>query len=367
METIEISRIRHRQADWWSLHFAYNTALIARVKALGGAKWSATHRAWLLPYARYTERELREALVGIQLERKAGRGLAGGADMLEAPTSPQLLAVEQFARWLRTHRYAENTVKTYTEALMVFLRYYRGREPNDLSLQDLEAFNHDYILKYRYSLPYQNQVINAIKLYYGKLLGRWLETEQIERPRRPQRLPHVLSAEEITRILKAPRNLKHRCMLHLIYGCGLRRGELLHLKLTDLDFERRVLWVRGGKGQKDRMVPLSARLISTVNAYQEIYETKEWLFEGRHPGQPYDERSLQSVFKHACVRAGTRKEATLHWLRHSYATHLLEAGTDLRYIQVLLGHKSSKTTELYTWVTKSAFDRLTSPIEKLDL
>lgn len=367
METIEISRTRHRQADWWALRFPYNNQLIARVKALGGARWSPTHRAWLLPYAGFTEKVLREALAGIQLERKAGKGLASGADSLEAPTYAQAQAVEQFTRWLRTHRYAENTVKTYTDALLVFLRYYREHEPTSLGIQDLEAFNHDYILKHRYSFTYQNQMINAIKLYYGKLLGRWLETDQIERPRRPHRLPHVLSTEEVSRILKAPRNVKHKCMLQLIYGCGLRRGELLQLKPADLDFERRVLWVRGGKGQKDRMVPLSEKLITLVRSYRELYETTNWLFEGQSPGAPYDERSLQSVFKQACAKAGTRKDATLHWLRHSYATHLLEAGTDLRYIQVLLGHKSSKTTELYTWVTKPAFERLTSPIEQLDL
>lgn len=365
MNAIQLSRLRHQQLDYWALRFAYNTELIARVKALGGARWSATHRQWLLPYASYTEAELREALAGIVVERKAGRGLASGADSLEAPHPVQLQAVEQFTRWLRTHRYAENTVKTYTEALLVFLRYYREREPTSLGIPDLEAFNHDYILKHRYSFTYQNQMINAIKLYYGKLLGRWLETDQIERPRRPQRLPHVLSKEEVKKILLAPTNIKHRCMLAIIYGCGLRRSELLGLKLEDIDVERNILWIRGGKGAKDRRVPLSAMLIKQIAYYREAYPTQIWLFEGQLKGTPYDEQSLQAVFKRAVRKAGVHPDATLHWLRHSYATHLLETGTDLRYIQVLLGHKSSKTTELYTWVTQPAFEKLKSPLDDL--
>lgn len=268
---------------------------------------------------------------------------------------------------MRQKRYSANSIKTYVDALAVFFRYYAERGVDGLTTADLVAFNHDYIIKNKYSYSYQNQVVNAIKLFYRQFSHGQMEVDAVERPRKASRLPHVLSAEEVTRVLKAPVNLKHRCMLQLIYGCGLRRGELLRLQHIDIDPNRKVLWVRGAKGQKDRMLPLSQRMLKLINDYRQAYPTQNWLFEGQKVGVPYDERSLQSVFKNACAKAGVQSKATLHWLRHSYATHLLEAGTDLRYIQVLLGHKSSKTTELYTWVTKPAFDRLVSPIDQLDL
>ncbi|MFN3530249.1 MAG: tyrosine-type recombinase/integrase [Bacteroidia bacterium] len=362
-----LDRITHRGQACWRLRFGYDTALIARVKALPNSRWSATHRAWLLPYAGFTAEELKQALHGIAYERTRSKGKAPGADRLEALTTTQRAAVEQFSRWLRSQRYSENTVKTYTEALAVYLRFYQHRAPDSLGLAELQAFNHDYIIKHKYSFSYQNQVINAIKLYYGKVLGRQWETDAIERPRRPQRLPHVLSEAEVKRMLQLTTNLKHLNMLKLTYGCGLRCGELLALQWRDIDWNRSILWVRGGKGNKDRMVPLPQSLQQALQQYRTAYETETYVFEGQSKGTPYDARSFQLVFKQACRRAGINAKATLHWLRHSYATHLLEQGTDLRYIQVLLGHKSSKTTELYTWVTKPAFDRLKSPLDSLDL
>jgi integrase/recombinase XerD len=191
--------------------------------------------------------------------------------------------------------------------------------------------------------------------------------EQIERPRKPHRLPHVLSELEVKTILQRTTNLKHLCMLKLTYGCGLRCSEVLDLRWDDIDWERGILWVRGGKGQKDRRLPLPDSLQNALKQYRAAYPTQCFVFEGQNAGTAYDARSFQLVFKQACQRAGITAKATLHWLRHSYATHLLEQGTDLRYIQVLLGHKSSKTTELYTWVTRPAFDRLKSPLDSLGL
>ncbi len=154
-------------------------------------------------------------------------------------------------------------------------------------------------------------------------------------------------------------------MLSLIYACGLRRGELLSLKLTDIDRDRKVLWVRGGKGAKDRMIPISEKVLEMLREYYRGYRPKEWLFEGEKVGERYSERSLQNVLKQACARAGVNPNTTLHWLRHSYATHLLEAGTDLRYIQELLGHKSSRTTEIYTHVSTRALEQIRSPFDDL--
>jgi len=367
MQKITVKIVQHDHTQWWELKIPYQQQLVERVRSLRDRHWSVARQAWLVHYENYDFDELTAHFAALAILQRELDGRPAGGQLLPEATEEHLSCLLRYERWMRQKRYADNTIRTYVDALNVFFRYYADRPLDSLTTEALVQFNHDYIIKHKYSASYQNQVINAIKLYYRQFSHSRMEVEEIQRPRRAHRLPHVLSAEQVTILLKSPRNLKHRCMLQLIYGCGLRRGELLRLRHDDLDFNRKVLWIRGAKGQKDRMLPLAGKLMTLVREYQEQYTTTNWLFEGQRAGDPYDERSLQAVFKQACARTGVPKEATLHWLRHSYATHLLEAGTDLRYIQVLLGHKSSKTTEIYTWVTKPAFDRLVSPIEHLDL
>ena len=175
----------------------------------------------------------------------------------------------------------------------------------------------------------------------------------------------MLSKEEVKRILEAPANLKHRTMLLLVYGCGLRRSELLALMLNDVDSSRKLLIVKQAKGGIDRLVPLSEKLIEQLRSYYKAFKPKTWFFEGQKPEQPYSGHSLRNVLKHALRNAGIQKPVTLHWLRHSYATHLLEAGTDIRYTQEILGHKSSRTTEIYTHVSTQYIKQIKSPIDDL--
>ncbi|MBM3918975.1 MAG: integrase [Sphingomonadales bacterium] len=364
---VHLNRIVHQQQPWWKLSFNFDIQIITRIKSLAGRRWSAMHRSWLLPYEQYTEAQLSELLNGCVILCERSSGPLPDAVNLEGTENPQRLAVETFSRWLRSQRYSVSTIKTYTEALTVYLRYFGNLQPEQLDAGNLLQFNNDYILKNGYSLSYQNQVINAVKLFYGKVLGQNMVANTLERPRRGMRLPHVLSEAAVKMILQRTTNLKHLNMLKLTYGCGLRCGEVLALKWGDIDWNRSVLWIRSGKGNRDRMVPLPHSLQQALQQYRASYQTETFVFEGQTRGTPYDARSFQLVFKQACKRARVGSEATLHWLRHSYATHLLEQGTDLRYIQVLLGHRSSKTTELYTWITKPAFDRLKSPIDNLGL
>ncbi|MFM8759630.1 MAG: tyrosine-type recombinase/integrase, partial [Methylophilaceae bacterium] len=207
--------------------------------------------------------------------------------------------------------------------------------------------------------------INALRLFL-KINGEGQIGEiDLLRPRREHRLPSVLSKEEVKRALESPTNLKHRAMLVLVYSCGLRRGELLALKPTDVDSNRGVVFIRQSKGKRDRLVPLSPRVLEMLRDYYRQYRPQHWLFEGQLAGHPYDERSLQLVLKSAVRKAAIHKPVTLHWLRHSYATHLLESGTDIRYIQELLGHKSSKTTEIYTHVSTHKIQQIKSPFDSL--
>jgi integrase/recombinase XerD len=212
---------------------------------------------------------------------------------------------------------------------------------------------------------YQNQVVNAIKLFFRTIQLKSLEVDLIHRPKKQKLLPNVLSKEEVKMILNAQKNLKHKLMLSLIYSCGLRRSELLHLKLSDIDARRGLVIIRQAKGRKDRIAPLSEKINKMIEEYCVAYEPKAWLFEGQDKSGPYDERSLASVLKQALEKSKINKPVTLHWLRHSYATHLLESGTDLRYIQEILGHSRSTTTEIYTHVSNQSIQKVISPFDSL--
>jgi len=270
-----------------------------------------------------------------------------------------------FKNYMNYRRYSHNTIKTYSDALDVFFRFFQNKSIESLTKEDLIQFNTEYILKKNLSASYQNQVINAIKLFYRNRFNRSMEVDYIQRPRREKRLPNVLSKNEVKTILEAPTNIKHRAILSLIYACGLRRSELLNLTLKDILSDRNLLFIRQSKGKKDRVIPIGNKLIEMLRDYYKAFKPKTWLFEGQYTGEQYSERSLQLVLKQALQKAGNKKPVSLHWLRHSYATHLLESGTDLRYIQELLGHSSSRTTEIYTHVSTQNLQQIRSPFDDL--
>ncbi|MFM8490715.1 MAG: site-specific tyrosine recombinase/integron integrase [Candidatus Methylopumilus sp.] len=270
-----------------------------------------------------------------------------------------------FKNYLNYRRYSQNTIKTYADALEVFFRFYKDQAPESLNVEDIINFNTSYILKKNLSASYQNQVINAIKLFYRNRFNRTMKVDFIQRPRREKRLPNVRSKDEVKSILEAPTNLKHRAMLSLIYACGLRRSELLNLTLKDVLSDCNLLFIRQSKGKKDRVVPISNKLIEMLRDYYKAFKPKTWLFEGQFPNTKYSEKSLENVLKQGLSKAKITKKVSLHWLRHSYATHLLENGTDLRYIQELLGHSSSRTTEIYTHVSTRNLQQIRSPFDDL--
>lgn len=349
-----------------TLCFPYNRALIAEVKKLPLARWSASKRVWLLPFDAQVIETIKSSLGHIvQIDDTQAREKAKQLqrnEYVEHMYSPKL---EAYADWLKSKRYSANTIKTYTDAVRIFLKYMDGKPVNDLTPGDVIRFNKEYILKNGYSTSYQNQVVNGLKLFFRTVENRKMAIDEIHRPRRERKLPAVLSKEEVKQILEAPTNLKHKVMLSLIYACGLRRGEMLRLTPADILSDRKLLHIKQSKGKKDRIVPLSDRLLDMLRAYYKTYKPKMWLFEGQAEGEPYSEKSLESVLKQSVYKARITKPVTLHWLRHSYATHLLESGTDLRYIQELLGHSSSRTTEIYTHVSQKNIQQIRSPFDDL--
>ena len=256
--------------------------------------------------------------------------------------------IRKLRLWMEHKRYSESAIKGYTENTKTFLLFIQPKPIHEICNDDMVRFVNEYIIKKNLSYAYQNQVINAVKIFFREIVTGKLEIERFERPRPEHKLPNVLSKAEVSAILKAHNNLKHRTMLSLLYACGLRRSELLHLKPLDIDSNRGLLLIRQSKGKKDRIIPISAKTIEMLREYFRACWPKIWLFEGQRKGEQYSEKSLQSVLKQALIKAKITKPVTLHWLRHSYATHLLESGTDLRYIQELLGHSSLATTQRYT-------------------
>lgn len=209
-------------------------------------------------------------------------------------------------------------------------------------------------------------MVSAIKIFYTISGKGKVDPEFFERPRRQRALPKVFSKEEVSGILNSARNIKQKMLLWIIYSCGLRRSEVTNIRLSDLDRERSILHIREGKGGIDRIVPVSGRVWDKLDGYLSSYKPREYLFEGQAGGR-YSSESVYRVFKDALRRAGIKKDVGVHSLRHSYATHLHEGGLDIRYIQELLGHRSTRTTEIYTHVSRRDLVLVRSPIEDLDV
>lgn len=270
---------------------------------------------------------------------------------------------------LLLRNYSDNTRKVYTSLLRDFERFCREQSLD--SQTDAKEFILHMIAENK-AIATQNQAINAIKFYWEMVLGKPKSRIDLDRPMKTKPLPSVLSLEEINRIFKSIRNRKHLMIIKTIYGCGLRIGELCDLKISDVDGDRMRLHIRQGKGRKDRFVPLPENLLKELRVYFKEYRPVEYLFEGQvkreNPEVPqqYSPSSIRAVLRRASNKAGIRKSIKVHTLRHSYATHLYEHGVNLRSIQVLLGHSSSKTTEIYTRVSKQQLDKIPSPLDFLD-
>lgn len=286
--------------------------------------------------------------------------------LLEQPLSPEnLRAFESYQNLLKLKGYSPKTLKTYTGEFHRLLRLLGKVPVSSLTKGHVQSYLLWLIQKKGVSEAGVHTAVNALKFYFEQVEGRAKEFYDLPRPQRPQKLPAILAEEEIVSLIQKTANLKHRALLMASYAAGLRVSELVSLKIADIDSKRMMIHIHGGKGKKDRMVPLSKRLLETLREYFKHYKPKEYLFEGDKPGSPYSPRSAQEVLKGAKMRAGIRKKGSIHSLRHSYATHLLEAGTDIRYIQEFLGHSSLSTTMLYTHVSQFKIETIQSPLDKL--
>lgn len=350
------------------VYFSFNQNLVRDIRSIPYARWNSIENYWAIPLTEQFTGELRQIAERYSLEFiykeqqqskiKPRTSWVGMENFRNCPS-------EYIAR-LKELRYSKNTLDTYKHMFEEFINYYHDTELDDITDDMIIDFLRYLVNERHISTSYQNQSINAIKFYYEKVAGGQRKIYTIDRPRKEKYLPEVLSEEEIVQILNATDNLKHKAIFMTIYSAGLRVSELTHLKIKDIDSNRMQIRVEQAKGKKDRYTLLGHTTLEVLRKYVKEYKPKEWLFEGAK-GEQYSTSSIQANLKIAVKKAGIKKRITVHTLRHSFATHLLEAGTDIRYIQSLLGHSSGKTTEIYTHITTRGFEQIKSPLDKLKI
>jgi site-specific recombinase XerD len=333
----------------------YSEDFVRLMRAVPGARWNPETMRWEFP-AESGSAFRRTFAAWLILSSEAADSELGGPPCLP----PKIAAAMSDS--LRALKYSRRTADRYLAIVDRFARFLdvplveSGMDDATRYLSCLER-------EFKASASTINQSISALRFLYTKVLGR--EAPLKRRPKADRRLPGVLSREEAMRIVAAPRNLKHRLLLILAYSAGLRVSEIAALRVPDIDPARGVILVRSGKGRKDRYTILAARAKRILETYLELYKPQTWLFEGQKGGH-LSTRSIQEVFTRAKNKVGITKEVSIHSLRHSFATHLLENGTDIRYIQELLGHADPKTTQIYTHVAKRDFLRIRSPYDRTD-
>ena len=386
---IRLKKVYHREKNCIALQFEKDSDLQNAVKTIPNRMFSKTMSCWYVENREGLLNEIFAAfksvawvdITGLRNEVKAKENAKESTKEVNTklPTTtidlPQVNRKEELTeagskilrmieQKLHLKGYSENTVKTYLQQFKDFQKFYYDSDVTDLTEIEIRNYLLYLVEKKKVSKSYQNQAINAIKFFYEKILMEDRKVYYLERPMKEKRLPKVLSQENLMSIFEALDNIKHRVMLMLIYAAGLRRSELLALRRDDVDIERNIVFIRGGKGRKDRQSIMAQSLVPLLREYIDKYSPSFWLFEGR-TGERYSESSLQHVLKQAVEKAGINKNVTLHMLRHSFATHLLEAGTSTRYIQELLGHESPVTTEIYAQVTRFGLDKIKSPLDQI--
>ncbi len=366
------------------LHLPFDKDVFELIRQLPETRWSHSMKCWYGPRSKvFYEKllNLRGTVIKIktETEQQQEEEVNKYSDIQELEyadieydpdielNEPFLRDIKEWADYLRSRQYAERSIRVYQTAVLLFKKWCGTKNHKELTIHDITDFMKWLVINRNVSRSYHNQVINALKSIYNHTLTLNFSSDMIERPRNEFRLPRYLTREEVNKVFQCIRNQKHKCLLSLIYACGLRVGEVIRIKLTDIDAAQRLLHVRQSKGAKDRTIPIPLSILNMLNDYAIAYQPKIYLFEGQDTGEAYSERSVQSIFKDAVLRSGIRqKDASPHWLRHSYATHIMEMGTNLRDIQALLGHKSLKTTELYTHISSTKFTRIISPFGTLD-
>ena len=341
------------KSDIIYLNLPYSSENVFKIRKVKSARWNKTSQRWEMPH---TESKLKEL-------------------MLLFPEAEEVRITEKnIAKWhpdfkykeyvteLKLRGYSESTLKVYSDHVNRYISYCSRK---NINIDEIRIYLNVLLSDKNLSHSFVNQAISAIKIYLSEISGMKIEKIKIPRPKKEKKLPQVLSCSEVISILNALDNIKHKAILYLVYSAGLRLNEVTHLKVEDIDSERKMIRIKQSKGRKDRYSVLSDKALDVLREYYSEYKPVDWLFTGQKLHNPLSDRSVQNIFKNARDKAGITKNVSIHSLRHSFATHLLENGTDLRFIQELLGHSNSKTTEIYTHVSKKSLNNIISPLDNM--
>ncbi len=331
--------------------FAYSPEKISKVKSIKGYKWDIDKKEWSVPFSYENIDIIKSLFKNEQLD----------FDFIRSKQDIRIISLMD--EQLRLKGYSFKTRKTYIKHIKRYLSFI-DKQLDLATEQDIKSYIL-FLMDEQNSHSYANQAISSIKFLYNDTLEQGQIIKSMARPKKENKLPNVLSFEEVKKILGALDNEKHRAILFLVYSSGLRVGEVVRLTLQDIDSKRMLIHVVQGKGRKDRYTLLSEIALMELRRYYRLYKPEKWLFPGQNKEKFLTERTVERIFEKACSLARVHKKVSVHTLRHSFATHLLEGGTDLRFIQELLGHSSSKTTEIYTHVTQKNLSNIQSPLDKL--
>lgn len=377
---VRVQRVHREGAFYLELKFAYNAKVIHIIKGMYG-RWNPEEMVWLLEDHPDTLEVLFKRLVAYtfvdyrhinaRLGPRAKEILANRRSGTKHPTKDKAapeakvfpLVPPSYMLQLKSRKYSQSTMKTYPAYFSRFLQFIAPVRANDVEDHHIKTYLVHLSERHNVADSTYNQHINAIKFYYEHVLKQQRKVYWIERPRKVKRLPEVLSESDVAKLIASTNNLKHQVIVALLYSAGLRRDELVNLRIRDIDLERLQVFVRGGKGKKDRVSIISKRMAQGIRMYLSSYKPNYWLFEGPHRKR-YSGGSVGVIVKNAAKRAGIKK-CTPHMLRHSFATHLMDHGTDTRIIQRLLGHNRLETTAVYTHVSTHDFQKIKNPLDHL--
>lgn len=378
----KISILPHKEdPSWMQVHVPKVVAIHEKIKRFAMSKFSTINNCYLLPAAPLVHENIQlqmeslEVIVENQLPRDyLQRKHLPNRKQIEITKAKEsiLTQIPEAAREYMTElidtllalNYSTSTLRTYCNSFGQFLRHFEYKNPEEISNKEVKKYLAS-LMERGLSANSGHCMVNAILFYYKQVLAHKNFELRLPRPKKEKKLPTVLTMEECLQIFKAVDNPKHKLLLLIGYGAGLRVSEIVQLKWTDILFSEYKIHIKNAKGKKDRMVMLPFSIIQSLEIYRQLYNGKHYVFEGQFAGEPYSTTSVQQVMRDALKKSGLMKKASVHTLRHSFATHLLENGTDIRYIQQFLGHSSIKTTTIYTHLTKNAVDKIQSPLDRL--
>lgn len=371
MISITLEPFTHNLKSCLGIKFLYNFEVKEYIKKFAGVKWTKTHRVFYIYYDEVRVEDLKDyikkggfQILNDNIQNKIPRVSKGVKFELEKLNQEKTTVYRHFLKFLKGKRFSASTIATYGGVILEFLRY-TGQKPVDsLDENDVRYYIEWSVNKLNYAISTHRQMVSGFKHFAYFYPACSINVDKIYMPKKDKKLPVVLSIEEVFSIIQATKNLKHRAVIAMLYGSGLRVGELINLKLSDFDFQRKQLHISSGKGRKDRYTTIAESLFPLLKNYHNTYKPKIYFIENPKGGK-YSAESIRAFLRRNVKSAGITKVVSPHTLRHSYATHLLEQGIDIRYIQELLGHSRPETTMIYTHVTRKDLQEIKSPLDNV--